>query len=90
MPDSASLVGRTIAHYRVLDRIGAGGMGEVYKAEDVKLGRKVALKVLPAELSRDLHALERFDLEARSARPSIILIFAPSTRSTSTTVNGSS
>ena len=60
-------VGRTVGHYRVGERLGGGGMGVVYQAVDVRLGRAVALKVLPDQFSHDRHALERFQRDDRSS-----------------------
>ena len=74
-----SLVGKTLGHYRLIDQIGAGGMGVVYRAEDLKLGRQVALKLLPAGNSDNYEAIERFKREARTAsslnHPNICTIY---------------
>ena len=76
--------GRTLLHYRIVDKLGEGGMGAVYRAEDTRLGREIAIKVMPAELAADAERRRRFEQEARAVaalkHPNIVTVRTRSTR----------
>ena len=78
--DEFIMIGQTLRHYRILSQIGSGGMGAVYRAEDLKLHREVALKLLPLELGGNSERFERFQREARSvaalSHPNIVTLFS--------------
>ena len=87
------MIGRTLNHYRIVEKLGSGGMGEIFAAEDTKLGRKVALKVLPPEMASP-ERRERFEREAKSVaalnHPNIVQVFSSKKPTASTSSSWSS